>query len=227
MQVDKIAFTGSAASGRQVQMAAAKSNLKHCSLELGGKSPAIIFNDADLENAIAQNSQGFLLNSGQICAAASRALVQEGIADKFIQGLKAAFEQFSGAMGDAASEQVFLGPLADKAQFDRVMGFLNLGKKEGVEVLAGGGRKGEKGQFVEPTVLMNPGAESKINTDEIFGPVLALRTFKTEEEAIELANRTDYGLSCESHLAISDRCYVDAMTSDDLHVRPHTSTACR
>src|SRR5436305_2242527 len=197
MDIAKVAFTGSAATGRQVQIAAAKSNLKHCSLELGGKSPALIFDDADLENALEHNSEGFLLNSGQVCVAASRILVQEGIAPKFVQGLKGAFEKFSGAMGDASSEQVYLGPLADKKQFDRVMGFLEEGKKDHVEVLVGGVRKGEKGQFVEPTVLLNPDGKSKVYNEEIFGPVVVLRTFKTEEEAIEMANDTSYGLGCE------------------------------
>jgi aldehyde dehydrogenase (NAD+) len=197
MDIAKVAFTGSAAAGRQVQIAAAKSNLKHCSLELGGKSPALIFDDADLENALEHNSQGFLLNSGQVCAAASRILVQEGIAPKFVEGLKGAFEKFSSAMGDASSEQVYLGPLADKKQFDRVMGFLEEGKKDGVEVLVGGVRKGEKGQFVEPTVLLNPDGKSKVYNEEIFGPVAVMRTFKTEEEAIEMANDTTYGLGCE------------------------------
>lgn len=197
MDIAKVAFTGSAAAGRQVQIAAAKSNLKHCSLELGGKSPALIFDDADLENALEHNSQGFLLNSGQVCVAASRILVQEGIAPKFVEGLKGAFEKFSSAMGDASSEQVYLGPLADKKQFDRVMGFLEEGKKDGVEVLVGGVRKGEKGQFVEPTVLLNPDGKSKVYNEEIFGPVVVMRTFKTEEEAIEMANDTSYGLGCE------------------------------
>jgi len=199
MDIAKIAFTGSAATGRLVQIAAAKSNLKHCTLELGGKSPAIIFDDADIDNAIKYNSQGFLLNSGQICAAASRMLVQEGIAPKIIEAIKQAFAKLDGVMGDAASEQTYLGPLADKAQFDRVMGFLEEGKKEGagMEVLTGGNRKGDKGMFVEPTVILNPDSKSKIYTDEIFGPVLTIKTFKTEDEAIEMANNTSYGLSGE------------------------------
>jgi aldehyde dehydrogenase (NAD+) len=199
MDIAKIAFTGSAATGRLVQIAAAKSNLKHCTLELGGKSPAIIFDDADVDNAVRYNSQGFLLNSGQICAAGSRVLVQEGIAPKIIEAIKQAFAQLDGAMGDAASEQTYLGPLADKQQFDRVMSFLEEGKKEGagMEVLTGGNRKGDKGMFVEPTIILNPDLKSKIYTDEIFGPVLTIKTFKTEDEAIEMANNTSYGLSGE------------------------------
>jgi aldehyde dehydrogenase (NAD+) len=197
MKIAKIAFTGSAAGGRAVQIAAAKSNLKHVSLELGGKSPALIFDDADLDNAITHNATSFLRNSGQICFAASRVLVQEGLAPKFIEGVKAAFEKAASKMGDSSLAETMFGPLADDKQFQRVMSFLEDGKAEGVEVLTGGGRLGDKGQFVQPTVLLNPGLKSKVYTDEIFGPVISVRTFKTEEEAIELANDTSYGLGCK------------------------------
>lgn len=194
MQIAKIAFTGSANGGRAVMAAAAKSNLKHVSLELGGKSPAIIFDDADLSNAVANNSDSFLRNSGQICFAATRVLVQENIAQDFIKAIKTAFQNAAEKMGDPSAESTLFGPLADKAQFDRVMDFLATGKKEGVEVLVGGERKGDKGTFVLPTVLLNPDLKSRVYTDEIFGPVISIKTFKTEEEALELANDTTYGL---------------------------------
>ena len=197
MEISKISFTGSAASGRQVQIAAAKSNLKHVTLELGGKSPSIIFDDANLENAVGHNSQGFLMNSGQVCIAGSRILVQNGIAPKFIELLKAAFIKFSDTMADPSLEETFLGPLADKKQFDRVMSFLNDAKSEGIEMLTGGVRKGDAGAFVEPTVIMNPDVNSKVYTDEIFGPVAVVKTFETEEEAIKMANDTGYGLGGE------------------------------
>jgi aldehyde dehydrogenase (NAD+) len=196
MDIAKIAFTGSAAVGRAVQIAAAKSNLKHVSLELGGKSPALIFDDADLENAILHNSEGFLRNSGQICFASSRVLVQEGIAPKFIEGVKKAFEDAAKKMGDTSLKETAFGPLADRKQFDRVMGFLKDGKAEGIQVLTGGDSLGDKGAFVQPTVLLNPDVKSRVFTDEIFGPVIAIKTFKTEEEALQLANDTTYGLGC-------------------------------
>ena len=164
-------------------------------LLVGGKSPAIIFNDADVPNALAMNSQGFLANTGQICAACSRTLVQEKIAPEFLKGLKAKFEEMSNVMGDSLDPNTALGPLADKAQYDRVMSFLESGKSSGAEILTGGIRKGEKGCFIEPTIFLNPDAKAKIYTDEIFGPVLSIKTFKTEEEAIELANDTTYGLA--------------------------------
>jgi aldehyde dehydrogenase (NAD+) len=162
---------------------------------VGGKSPAIIFNDADIENALAMNSQGFLVNTGQICAACSRTLVQEKLAPEFIKGLKEKFEGMSKVMADPSDPNTALGPLADKAQYDRVMSFLEAGKSSGAEVITGGVRKGEKGCFIEPTIYLNPDNKAKIYTDEIFGPVLSIRTFKTEEEAIELANDTTYGLA--------------------------------
>jgi aldehyde dehydrogenase (NAD+) len=137
----------------------------------------------------------FLTN---IWPAGSRTYVQEAIAPKFIDALKAQFEGLAGAMGDPMSESTFLGPLADTAQFDRVMKFLEIGKHD-AKVLTGGGRKGDKGNFIEPTIFLDPPSNSKIYTDEIFGPVLALKTFKTEEEAIEMANNTSYGLAAYIH----------------------------
>ncbi|KIW60873.1 hypothetical protein, variant [Exophiala xenobiotica] len=194
MDIAHITFTGSAAAGRQVQIAAAKSNLKHVVLELGGKSPALIFNDANLDNAVAHNSRGFLLNSGQICMAGSRILVQSGIAPKFIEALKAAFIKLNDLLADPALDSTYLGPLADKAQFERVMSYLEGAKKDGIEVLTGGGRKGDRGRFVEPTILMDPDVTAKVYTEEIFGPVVVIKTFETEKEAIEMANNTSYGL---------------------------------
>lgn len=194
MSIAKIAFTGSEAGGRAVMGAAAKSNLKIVSLELGGKSPALIFDDADIDNAVTNNSINFLRNSGQICFAASRVLVQEGIAQEFIKAVKTAFENAAEKMGDPAVDETIFGPLADKKQFDRVMEFLAEGKKQGVEFIAGGERKGDKGTYVLPTIMLNPDVKSRVYTDEIFGPVISIRTFKTEDEAIELANNTSYGL---------------------------------
>lgn len=168
--------------------------MKRVTLELGGKSPALIFDDCDLDNAVLHTSESFLRNSGQICFASSRVLVQEGIAPDYIKAVKVAYENAAKKMGDPSNDQTLFGPLADKKQFDRVMGFLNDGKAEGIEVLVGGERMGDKGTFVKPTVLLNPGLTSKVYTDEIFGPVISVRTFKDEEEALKLANDTQYGL---------------------------------
>jgi aldehyde dehydrogenase (NAD+) len=224
MQIAKIAFTGSAPTGRAVMIAAAKSNMKHVSLELGGKSPAIIFDDAELENAVKHNAESFLRNSGQICVAASRVLVQETIAPKFIEAVKSSFEKATKLMGDAALEGTAFGPLADKKQFERVMSMLTEGKAKGVEVLVGGERMGEKGQFVLPTILLNPDLKSQVYTDEIFGPVIALRTFRTEEEAIELANNTTYGLGGKFRTLLMR--HLLTTKSNDLHWGYCQSASC-
>ncbi|OSS45343.1 hypothetical protein B5807_10392 [Epicoccum nigrum] len=194
MEINKISFTGSAFAGKKVQELAAKSNLKRVTLELGGKSPSLIFPDANFENALVHHSQNFLFNSGQACIAASRTFVHEDIAEKFIQELKTRFEQLAHAMGQPSDPNTFLGPLADGKQFERVMSFLDIGKEE-AELLTGGARHGDDGWYIQPTIFLNPKDDAKIYREEIFGPVLTIRTFKTEEEAIKLANDTSFGLS--------------------------------
>jgi aldehyde dehydrogenase (NAD+) len=170
------------------------SNLKRVTLELGGKSPSLIFPDANIENALQHHSQNFLVNSGQACIAASRTFVHEDIADEFVKQLKVRFEQLSHAMGSPSDTNMFFGPLVDDKQFERVMGFLDVGKTE-AEVVTGGVRKGESGFYVEPTIFLNPKDDARIYREEIFGPVITIRTFKTEEEAVKLANDTAFGLS--------------------------------
>jgi aldehyde dehydrogenase (NAD+) len=140
------------------------------------------------------NSQDFLFNSGQVCVAASRVFVHASIADKFIEELKTAFQGAQQIMGDPSEPTTMLGPLADKKQMERVLGFIEAGKTE-AKLLVGGEKAQEKGAFVQPTVFLNPGKDSKIYKEEIFGPVLSVLTFETEEEAIKLANDTSYGLS--------------------------------
>lgn len=195
MDIARISFTGSLNTGRQIQIAAAKSNLKLVTLELGGKSASVVFNDAHIDNAVKHNCQGFLANSAQACAAGSRILVQEDIATEFIEKLKTAYIQITSSVGDPALASTFMGPVVDKAQFSRVMEYIDGAKKEGTEVLVGGGRQGAKGQFIQPTILLNPDRHSRVYTEEIFGPVVMVKTFKTEEEAIEMANDTVFGLS--------------------------------
>ncbi|KAJ5998437.1 hypothetical protein N7451_006247 [Penicillium sp. IBT 35674x] len=188
----KISYTGSVNAGRKVQVAATNSNLKRVTLELGGKSPSIIFSDADLENALENSSQNFLLNSGQICVAATRLFIHEDISEKFAKELKARFEKFKNTMGAPLAKGTFLGPLADKAQTERVQAFFQQGNKDGVEFLTGGKINGN---FVEPTIMKDPPLDSSVWKEEIFGPALGIRTFKSEEEAVRLANDTSYGLS--------------------------------
>ncbi|KAF2004473.1 aldehyde dehydrogenase [Amniculicola lignicola CBS 123094] len=198
MDINKISFTGSVFAGRKVQELANKSNLKRVVLELGGKSPSLIFPDitehASWENALTHHSQNFLLNTGQVCVAASRTFVHEDIAEKFVADLKVRFEQFAHTTGDPQDPKTFLGPLVDQKQFDRVMEFMEVGKGE-AKLITGGGRYGDKGFYVQPTIFLNPGDDARIYREEIFGPVISIRTFKTEEEAIRMANDTSYGLS--------------------------------
>lgn len=192
MQIQRISFTGSVNAGRQVQIAAAKSNLKRVTLELGGKSPSIILEDADLDKALVNSSQNFLANSGQICAAASRVFVHESIAQSFVDGLKSRFEMMAQMAGNPAEGATFLGPLADGEQASRVQAFLKDAEVAGIQLLTGGT---SKDNFIVPTIMMNPPTDSSVWTKEIFGPVLCVRVFKDEEEAIKLANDTSYGLS--------------------------------
>ncbi|OBT81303.1 hypothetical protein VE02_10032, partial [Pseudogymnoascus sp. 03VT05] len=178
--VQFVSGAGHTGAGIKVQEQAAKSNLKKVVLELGGKSPAIVFNDADFQLALANCSHGFLVNTGQICAAASRLYVQEGISPKFIAAVKAEFEKAASTMGsDPRERTTSLGPLADKAQFERVMSFIHAGKRS-AKLLTGGKRKDSKGWFVEPTIFLDPDHDSSVYKEEIFGPVLVIRTFKTD-----------------------------------------------
>lgn len=143
MKVNKISFTGSTNTGRRVQEAAAKSNLKRVTLELGGKSPAVVFDDADLDNAVAWCANAITANTGQVCFAASRVYVQEGIYDKFVKAYKSAMEEKGKGVGDPDAESTTIGPLVDQGQFERVSGFLERGQKQGT-LLTGGSRVGEK-----------------------------------------------------------------------------------
>ncbi|GAM89099.1 hypothetical protein ANO11243_071340 [Dothideomycetidae sp. 11243] len=198
--IRKISFTGSIQGGKAVQNAATQSNLKRVTLELGGKSPAIVFDDASFEIAVGSVGGGFLANSGQICVAASRVLVQESIAERFCGEIKSIFEAASKKLGSSPSElSTEHGPVADQMQFDRIMSYVAKGKSTAT-LVTGGQRKGNKGCFIEPTLFLNPDKDSPIWKEEIFGPVLTVKTFKTEAEAIELANDSIYGLAVSAKL---------------------------
>jgi len=143
---------------------------------------------------ILSSSQGFLLNTTQVCVAASRTYVQEDIAPKFIEALKGRFEAAKASIGNPAEPTTMVGPLADKKQLERVLSYIESGKQEAT-LLTGGNRIGDSGSFVEPTIFINPKEDAKIYKEEIFGPVATIKTFKTEEEGVALANNTSYGLS--------------------------------
>ena len=193
MRIRKISFTGSIPTGKKIQVEAAKSNLKRVTLELGGKSPAVIFKDANLENALTWTVNAILARSGQVCVAATRIYVQKEIAKEFIEKYTEKMKSAVEGMGDPQDESVKMGPLVDQGQFERVKGMVERGKQE-AELVVGGVRYGETGCYMEPTVFLNPKADAEIYKKEIFGPVSIIKTFETEEEVLKLANDTEYGL---------------------------------
>jgi aldehyde dehydrogenase (NAD+) len=197
MDVDKVAFTGSTVVGRQIMKAAAGSNLKKVTLELGGKSPNIVFEDADIDNAISWVNFGIFFNHGQCCCAGSRVYVQESIYDKFIERFKERAQK--NVVGDPFNADTFQGPQVSQVQFDRIMSYIEHGKQAGAKVEIGGNRKGDKGYFIEPTIFSNVTEDMKIVQEEIFGPVCSISKFKTKEEAIKLGNTTTYGLAAAVH----------------------------
>ncbi|KAJ9479017.1 putative Potassium-activated aldehyde dehydrogenase, mitochondrial (putative) [Pseudozyma hubeiensis] len=212
MDIDKVAFTGSTAIGKRVMERAARSNLKKVTLELGGKSPVVVFDDADLDQAVNWAALGILFNQGQDCTAGSRLFVQEGIYDKFLPKLVAAFKAH--AIGDPFSDQTFQGPQITQRHQKRILDYIESGKTEGAKLEIGGGPwsssdgKGDfdKGFFVQPTIFSDCKKGMKIVDEEIFGPVLAVAKFKTEEEGIALANDTSYGLGAGVFSTNASRC---------------------
>jgi aldehyde dehydrogenase (NAD+) len=197
MGVDKIAFTGSTIVGRAIMKAAAASNLKKVTLELGGKSPNIVFNDADIEQAISWVNFGIYYNHGQCCCAGTRIYVQEDIYDKFVEAFKK--RATANKVGDPFHHETFQGPQVSQLQYDRIMGYIQSGKEDGATVEVGGERHGDKGYFIQPTIFSNVTSDMKIMKEEIFGPVCAIAKFSTEEEAIKLGNETMYGLAAALH----------------------------
>jgi len=190
--VRKIAFTGSTSVGKEVGKAAMDS-LKRVSLELGGKSPVIIARDANLNEAIAGAANAIFFNQGQVCVAGSRLFVEEPIFDDVMSGMK----EIAGSMklGNGRSPDTQMGPLVSKEQHDRILGYIDKGIREGGEVLTGGGRHGDKGYFVQPTIFKNCGSASTLYKEEIFGPVLVANSFKDVDQIASQANDTTYGLA--------------------------------
>jgi phenylacetaldehyde dehydrogenase len=190
--VDKVAFTGSTEVGRLVLKAAA-GNLKKVSLELGGKSPNIIFKDADLSTAIDGAASAIFFNHGQCCCAGSRLYVEQSIFDEVVEGVADRAKKIRVRPGtDPESD---MGPLVSQEQFDRVCGYLESGFSEGAKALSGGKRSGEKGYFVEPTVLVNTPSNAKVVQEEIFGPVVTAMPFRDFDELLPRANDSMYGLA--------------------------------
>ncbi|KAJ7540109.1 hypothetical protein O6H91_10G001800 [Diphasiastrum complanatum] len=191
--IDKVSFTGSTEVGRKIMIAAANSNLKPVTLELGGKSPLIILDDADLDLAVQLSYMAIFFNQGQVCCAGSRIFVQEGIYDAFLKkSIELAKQR---VIGDPFKGGVEHGPLVDQLQLKTVMGYIESGKEEGANLVIGGNQIGSKGYYVEPTIFADVQDNMKIAKEEIFGPVMSVFKFKSVEEIIQRANNTNYGLA--------------------------------
>ena len=191
MDVDKVAFTGSTEVGKLIVAAAGASNLKKLTLELGGKSPNIVFDDAG-DDAIEGAANAIFFNHGQCCVAGSRLFVQQSRFDEVVDGVAEIAKSIK--MGPGMEPGTQMGPLVSDEQFRRVTGFLESGKADGATALAGGGRFGDQGYFVEPTVLTNTRPDMKVVREEIFGPVLVASPFSDLDEIARVANDSDYGL---------------------------------
>jgi aldehyde dehydrogenase (NAD+) len=194
-RVDKIAFTGSTDVGKQIMREAA-TTLKRLSLELGGKSPNIVFADADMDAAVRGAMTGIFYNKGEVCAAGSRLFLEQSVHDEFMSKLTDKMKGFK--VGDPMDKTTRMGPVVSKAQMDTVLGYIESGKQEGARVVTGGGRASVgngKGYFVEPTIFDGVTNSMKIAREEIFGPVLSVIPFRSVEEGIAEGNSTTYGLA--------------------------------
>jgi phenylacetaldehyde dehydrogenase len=191
--VNKVAFTGSTEVGRLIVAAAGKTNLKKVTLELGGKSPNIVFADADVKSAIAGAASAVFFNHGQCCCAGSRLFVHKSVYDEVVEGV--AVEAKKIHLGSGFDPATQMGPLVSQEQLDRVCGFIDAGTREGANLVTGGKRKGDQGYFVEPTVFAGTKPSMKIVQEEIFGPVVATMPFDDVEEVVAQANATTYGLA--------------------------------
>ncbi|MCL6692331.1 aldehyde dehydrogenase family protein [Pseudomonas sp. R3.Fl] len=190
--VDKITFTGSTVVGKKI-VEYALGNMKRVTLELGGKSPSIVFADADLDQVGLGAALAVFFNSGQICFAASRLFVQDSVYDQVVESVAAAAGQFK--VGNGLEPDTMLGPLVSRKQQERVLGYVRSGVEQGARLVCGGQAVGDKGYFLQPTVFADADPSMRIAQEEIFGPVVSVIRFKDEAEAIRLANDTTYGLA--------------------------------
>lgn len=192
-KIRKIAFTGSTGVGHKIQQMSADSNLKRVSLELGGKSPLIICEDADVDSAVQVANVALFLNQGQVCTAGSRLFVHEKIYDEFVKKASELASNIKVGAGDNESNQQ--GPQVDEIQFKRILEYIEIGKSEGAKLCTGGDRFGNQGYFIQPTVFSDVTDDMTIAKEEIFGPVQSILKYKTYDEVLERANNTEFGLA--------------------------------
>jgi aldehyde dehydrogenase (NAD+) len=190
--VDKITFTGSPGVGRGILRGAA-GNFKRVSLELGGKSANVIFDDADLDAATKAAAAGIFFNAGQVCSAGSRVLAHEKVYDEVVERLTARARAIR--MGDPADRATALGPVISEKQMKTILGYVDIGRQEGASLVTGGERVGDRGYFISPTVFAGVAHEMRISQEEIFGPVVSVIRFKDEADALRIANGTSYSLA--------------------------------
>ncbi len=193
MDIDKVAFTGSTEVGHLIMEASAQTNLKRVTLELGGKSPNIVFADADMDKAIEGSHFALFFNQGQCCCAGSRLFVERKAYDEFVE--RSVDRAKRRTVGDPFSAETEQGPQVDQDQFNKVMSYIESGKREGASLKCGGSRVGDKGYFVAPTVFADVQDNMKIAQEEIFGPVMSIIPFDGLEEVVDRANNTMYGLA--------------------------------
>ena len=204
--VDKVAFTGSTEVGRLILKASGASNLKRVTLELGGKSPVIVFGDADVEQAVDSCHSGLFGNMGQSCCACSRLYVEESIYDEFVK--KSVEMLHDRQLLNPLDPECEQGPQVDQEQFDKILSLIDSGVKQGAKLQCGGERYGEKGFFIKPTIFSDVQDNMRIAREEIFGPVMQIFKFKSDEDVIERANDTEYGLAAAIFTTNLDRAMV-------------------
>jgi len=206
MGLDKVAFTGSTEVGKLVSAAAASSNLKRVTLELGGKSPNIIFSDADMEHAVMQAHIGVFFNDGQCCCAGTRVYVQDAAYDEFVERSVELVKHRT--IGDPFNPKNLQGPQVDEGQMQSILGHIDIGKAEGATLEAGGARHGDKGYFVQPTVFSGVKDDMTIAREEIFGPVMSILKFSDMEEVVDRANDSQFGLAASIFTKDLDKANV-------------------
>jgi betaine-aldehyde dehydrogenase len=191
-RVDKVSLTGSVPTGKKVYAAAA-ADMKHVTMELGGKSPMIVFDDADIDNAVGGAINGNFYSSGQVCSNGTRVFVQKGIKEKFLARL--AERTGNAVIGDPMDEATSFGPMVNENQMNIVLGYIEKGKAEGARLICGGARCDMPGWYLQPTVFADVTDGMTIAREEIFGPVMSVLDFDSEEEVVARANDTEFGLS--------------------------------
>ncbi len=190
--IEKVAFTGSTEVGKQIVQAAG-GNLKRVTLELGGKSPVLIYDDADVESAITMAAMGIFIHSGQGCISGSRIFAQRSIYERVVEGVTSLANSVK--LGGPTDDRALIGPIISEKQLTRVMGFIDEGKRDGAHVVTGGERLDRRGYFVHPTVLTDVDPAMRLYQQEIFGPVVAVLPFDDDDQVVALANNSDYGLA--------------------------------